>query len=187
MNVDLPDGTAVLRDKLVTERQYRIIESAFLTGQSVMAKLAENGLTDDMTDEEKAAIAAATPMNLDEANTMLDLQDAAIVAFLESWTLVQDGKPRPLPKLADVQDVEREIYKPLAAAALPKALSAMAEAGETSTEPTGEDFTPQGEAVTPTADSASSNGLSSAEAESTSTPSSPEPGESSPIEDSIPA
>ena len=184
MNVDLPDGTAVLRDKLVTERQYRIIESAFLTGQSVMAKLSENGLTDDMTDEEKAAIAAATPMNLDEANTMLDLQDAAIVAFLESWTLVQDGKPRPLPKLADVQDVEREIYKPLAAAALPKALSAMSE-GQEDFEPSEK---PDLENPDPTSGSASLSSPSSDGAESIQTPNSPGDGESSSTEEvSIPA
>lgn len=118
--IPIPGGTATLRDKLVSERHYRILEAAYIAAAPALKKVAERASEEptEQTDfeEDSSELGANSIEGMDHKETMmlLDLQDAAIVAFLESWTL-----PQPLPTLETVGDLERGLFKALAAAAQP--------------------------------------------------------------------
>lgn len=151
--VPLPNGgTATLRDALVSERQHRVLESAFTAASSAMTKLASSGIDPDQSQEEQMERASAVPLSRDEAEALLAVQDAAIVAFVERWSLKQ-----PLPTMDDVEDLPRETYRALADATMVLARTAM------NTPPT--DFTTAGKGIDqalPTGASGSFDGLSGA-------------------------
>lgn len=143
--VPIPGGTATLRDKLVSERQFRFLESAFMTAAPAMAKLERAGAGGDMPEEERAAAMGRVAFTREESDAMLALQDAAIVAFLEDWSLNV-----PLPTIANVEDLSREVYQALA----------LATQGRAADELGGADFSPNPSKESPTTGSSSSDGLS---------------------------
>jgi len=163
--VEIPGGTARLRSKLVSERQFRIVETAFMAANSAIKKVRE--AVPESEREDPNALGAAfekVSLSRQEAAAILDLQDAAIVAFLESWTL-----PRPLPTMDTVGDLERDLYRALAEAT--RGLGASAALGHV-------DFSPQKPGENPTGSSESSGTPSEAGADNPSTPESPVNGES---------
>jgi hypothetical protein len=183
--IDVPGGTAAIRDELVTERQFRVIESAMVAAAPGFVKGGDiPDVPEDGTDEEKATVQAervkavmAISHTLDEASAMLVVRDARIVAFLESWTLKDaTGKPRPLPTLDTVQDLERPLYAALVAATAEKSI----DLGVAS-------FAVNPDPASPTNGSSSSNGQSKDAAEPTPIPTSPESGASIASGSAIPA
>jgi hypothetical protein len=145
--IAIPNGTATLRDKLGSERHHRLLEAAFMAASSAMSKVQAAGVTEEMSDEERTEVMNAVPLTMAEAASMLDLQDAAIVAFLERWSL-----PRPLPTIDNVSDLDRDLYQALAVATRDLASSAI-------TERTSFDPTPDPKAVGDIGTSNNSDGL----------------------------
>ncbi len=120
--VEIPGGRAVIRDELTRERDFRVLEAGAIAAAPAMVKLTGVDPSSADTELTQAGLTAA------EAAGMMEFQDAAIVAFLESWTL-----RRPLPTLANVGDLERDLYRALAEATAPLAR----------TTALGPDFTPE--------------------------------------------
>lgn len=107
--VEIPGGTATFREKLTTERQRRPIKRAAFAASSAIAKLPTERPEDGSIQE----LLATLPLSASEADSLLSLYDATILAFLESWTL-----PRPLPQSDDdLLDLESELYDALQDAA----------------------------------------------------------------------
>jgi hypothetical protein len=179
--IQIPGGTATLRDKLVSERHYRVIEAAQTSASGAMLKVRDvlvaaaaeragiadpehmspedeksvQKVIDDLTPEETGRITAPVHFTLDESEAMLALRDASIVAFLEHWSL-----KRPLPTLATVQDLDRDLYQALADATQGLVVKESV---------ANFDPTPKVDNSTPTVNSGSSDGPSSADPELTST------------------
>ncbi len=113
--IKIPGGSATLRDKLVAERHYRILEAAYISAGPALQKLQQETPEDDkpQSEEERVAnmITKGEHLTMSESMSLLELQDAAIVAFLERWSLSQ-----PLPTLDTVGDIDRETYKVLSEA-----------------------------------------------------------------------
>ena len=156
--IPIPGGTATLRDELVSERHYRIVEAAYASAGGLVTKTvaASRGLAakkmgldpdamtpdqlveaqkiiEDFTAEEQAQLSADMVLTQAEATAMLDIQDAGIVAFLENWSL-----PRPLPTLATVQDLKRDLYRTLSTATRPLLMKVVATHEDFSEQPLGE-------------------------------------------------
>lgn len=107
--VDIPGGTATFRDKLTTERHRRPIKRAAFRAAGAISKLPQERPDEGGIKE----LLAALPLTRDEADSLLDLYDATILAFLESWTL-----DRPLPTCEDdLLDLDSEVYDALQDAA----------------------------------------------------------------------
>ncbi|MGC8473069.1 MAG: hypothetical protein ACP5PW_01495 [Candidatus Dormibacteria bacterium] len=161
--VEIPGGTAVVRGPgELRVRHRRIVESAAVAAADVVGKL-------DPGDE-------TLPGDLSpaEAAKLLALQDATIVACLESWTL-----PEPLPTLDTVGDLQIGVYDALARATREAGAEAALRGTDFGPRPLSED--------SPTVPSGSSNGNLVATAEPQPAPK-PEPaGESSPTAPSTPA
>ena len=107
--IQLPGGhTATLRDKLVSERHHRVLEAASVAADAALRKVqaAAEGSEEITTDR--------LGLTRQEAAALLELQDAAICAFVERWSL-----DRPLPTMTDVCDLDREVYAALAEATKP--------------------------------------------------------------------
>ncbi len=186
--IEIPGGTATLRDKLVSERHFRVLEAAYMSAEGVISKLQyafsaaameklgfEVGATltaaqaqkveeatRTLTEEEQTAASKAVHLSRAESMALLELQDAAIVAFLEHWSL-----KAPLPNIDNVADINKELYKALADATKGLATQAMGStvnfgATEDKVDPvTGLDF--------PTGASSVSDGHSETKAQSQST------------------
>jgi len=104
--VDIPGGTAVLREaKDLTVRQRRMAESAIIAAASILVKLPAD--PSQLTSRTIAELG----LTQEEADHVYEMQDAAIVAALESWSL-----PDPVPTLATVGDLKGELYDALAKA-----------------------------------------------------------------------
>ncbi len=104
--VDIPGGTAELREKLdMKVRHRRLVESAALAAASAVAKLPGD------REELEALDMSKLDLTKDEADGLFALQDATIIATLASWTL-----PDALPTVGTVQDLDQELYDALAAA-----------------------------------------------------------------------
>jgi len=104
--VPVPGGSADLREQNeIKVRHRRLVESASVGAATALAKLPSD----------QAELEAATLAELDlteaEADNLFRLQDATIVAALDSWTL-----PGPTPTLATVGDLDPEVYDALAEA-----------------------------------------------------------------------
>lgn len=104
--VPIPGGTADLREQNeIKVRHRRLVESASAGAAVALAKLPSD----------QAELEAATLADLDltevEADNLFRLQDATIVAALDSWTL-----PDPIPTLATVGDLTPEVFDALAEA-----------------------------------------------------------------------
>jgi hypothetical protein len=104
--VEIPGGNAQLREKHeIKVRHRRLVESA-----SVGAAVALSKLPSDEAELEAATL-ADLGLTTDEADGLFKLQDATIVAALDSWTL-----PDPIPTLATVGDLDPDVYDALAEA-----------------------------------------------------------------------
>lgn len=169
--ITIPGGTATLRDKLVSERHFRLLEAAFMAASSAMVKVQAGNVDEGATEEERTAAMNAVPLTMAEATSMLDLQDASIVAFLEHWSL-----KRPLPTISDVSDLDRDLYQALAVATRDRATAAI-------TSKT--DFSPDPDRSSPTGDSGSFDTPLKADPESASTTTPPNSGESTVSDASI--
>lgn len=106
LTVPIPGGSADLREHTeIKVRHRRLVESASVGAATALAKLPSD----------QAELEAATLADLDlteaEADNLFRLQDATIVAALDSWTL-----PDPIPTLATVGDLDPEVYDALAEA-----------------------------------------------------------------------
>lgn len=112
--IRIPGGTATLRDQLVSERHFRVLEAAYMAAGPALKKVQEanaDGEEADLDEAARAQLLASVPLTPAEATSLLELQDGAIVAFLERWSL-----SAPLPTIATVGDLDRETYKILAEA-----------------------------------------------------------------------
>jgi hypothetical protein len=104
--VPIPGGTADLREQTeIKVRHRRLVESASVGAATALAKLPSEQA------ELEAATLAELALTEAEADNLFRLQDATIVAALDSWTL-----PDPLPTLATVGDLAPEVYDALAEA-----------------------------------------------------------------------
>ena len=161
--VAIPGGTAVVRaPSELRVRHRRVVESAALAAAALIQRL-EPG-TDELPGD----------LSAEEAGKLLTLQDATIVASLESWTL-----PDPLPTLETVGDLPVGVYDALAEATRRTGAELALRGTDFSARPIKEE--------SPTEPSGSSNGSLVAEQPNPPT-SSPEPaGESSATAPSIPA
>ena len=104
--VEIPGGNAQLREKHeIKVRHRRLVESASVGAAVALAKLPSDEA------ELEAATLADLDLTTDEADGLFKLQDATIVAALDSWTL-----PDPIPTLATVGDLDPDVYDALAEA-----------------------------------------------------------------------
>ncbi len=104
--VDIPGGTAVLREKQdIKVRQRQLVEAAYIPASAAMAKLPGN------IEELKDFDLSKSDITISEAQTLFDLQSATIVAALASWTL-----DAPLPTMETVGDLDQDVYDELGAA-----------------------------------------------------------------------
>lgn len=135
--IRIPNGTATIRDQLVSERHFRILEVVYMTAQPAISKLQyalslfamnklgfEEGATlnkkqiatldstiTSLTDEERTQALGRVAFTSSEAMMMYEIQDATIVAFLEHWS-----RKDPLPTLDTIHNLDRETWKVLAEA-----------------------------------------------------------------------
>jgi hypothetical protein len=104
--VEIPGGNAQLREKHeIKVRHRRLVESASVGAAVALAKLPSDEA------ELEAATLADLDLTTDEADGLFKLQDATIVAALDSWTL-----PDPIPTLSTVGDLDPDVYDALAEA-----------------------------------------------------------------------
>jgi hypothetical protein len=169
ITVDIPGGTAVLREKLKV-RERRVIEAAGLGASGAIAKMPTSVL--DGSVDPTTVRMDAVAFTADEAGSVLAVQDAAIVAYLESWTL-----PDPLPTMETIGDMETDVYDALAIA--------IRDIEKTS--PPATNFAVTTDQDSPTSDSRSSNGQSPADLDVPSTETLPTSGESTDTAPSTPA
>lgn len=100
-SIDIPGGTATLREREdLAERQRRLVKSRGLAASGVLTRLQD--ATKDGGDPQSVMVSAT------EAEEILEVQDAVIVALLASWTL-----DRPLPTMETIQDLPAELYDAL--------------------------------------------------------------------------
>lgn len=104
--VDIPGGQATLREKSdLRVRDRRLVEAAAVAAGPLMARLPQDP-------EQRAAISEVDLLSLgisrQEIQTMFDMQDAAIIAALASWTLQE-----PLPTMDTLGDLNGELYDAL--------------------------------------------------------------------------
>ena len=118
--VEIPGGTAMIRDLSdMSVRQRRMVQASFMTTGHIYTRIPQEALEAASKPGQKSVDAqkkiswmlASLPLTQSEAESLLSLQDASIVAFLESWTLEQK-----LPTLDNVQDLKPELYDALAVA-----------------------------------------------------------------------
>lgn len=158
--VEIPGGTAMLRERAdMKMRHRRIMEVAAVMAQPAVSKArtalktdARGALVLDKNDRPVVdkAKADAIRYTTDEANAMLEAQDATIFAMLESWSL-----PEPMPQhLEDIGDMDPAVYDALALASKDDGADVLV--GETS-------FKESPDRDRPTGSSASSNGSSTVE------------------------
>ncbi len=104
--VTIPGGTASLREMHeIKVRHRRIIETAAIAAVPALAKLPSS--------LEELATAKLSELNLskEEATSLFELQDATIVASLDSWT-----RPEPIPTLDTIGDLDEDVYEALSLA-----------------------------------------------------------------------
>lgn len=164
--IDIPGGQAVLRGKdEIKQRARRRLELASVLASSVYRKFPKD------TDPREVNL-AELGLSAEEFDAMYAVQDQTILAYLQSWTLVQeDGAPRPIPETVDdLGDLPVELYDALREATAPDGADTVAPV----------DFSPNPDPESPTVDGSASAGPSKDETESPSTPSSPTSGVNSP-------
>lgn len=116
--VDIPGGTAVLRDRSeLTVRQKRAIEKALIHIAPALPKMMEIKQRADAAmsgedGQERAGVqeqdAQSQPaLSDEEIDNSYALQNATIIAYLHSWSL-----PDPIP--ADIEDMPADVYEALA-------------------------------------------------------------------------
>lgn len=104
-SIPIPGGYAVFRENLKV-RQRRLIETAGIQAVRALGKL-PNEVTKGEIDPTTVAL-DALDLSDSEADSIFFIQDAAILAYLESWTL-----DRPLPTKETIGDLEVELYDAL--------------------------------------------------------------------------
>jgi hypothetical protein len=163
--VEIPGGTAVLREPAELKVKHRrLIETTAMAASAVIAKLPA-----DATDQTAFADLSLTRS---EATALMEMQDATIVALLDSWTL-----PQPLPNLDTVGELDTAVYDALAQAT--RSLGAEVAQGVS--------FTPSEDPASPTSGATDSDGSSKAEVAPMSTQPQPSGGESTSTESSTAA
>lgn len=102
--VEIPGGTATLldADDELSVRREHLIEKYGMAAASLVAKLP--------ADADPAKPETLTGFNItpDEAQLIINMYDAILIALLESWTL-----DRPLPTMDTIGDLPASIYRPL--------------------------------------------------------------------------
>jgi hypothetical protein len=169
--VELQGGSATLREREdVKVRQRQMLEAASVVAAPAIEKIPKQAGKPSEIDWEALDKAGLT---YEEMQTLLQLQNAAIVALLAAWTF-----PEPLPAtLDDVLDLPAERYDQLAQAV--RSIGAGIITGETSFEPS--DPRAEGFTDSPTVPSQGSSERSRATRESGSIGEQPNGGESTPI------
>ena len=163
--IEIPGGWANLRETSEMKQKHRrLIEIAAMAAAHVMDKM-----PDDI-DVETTKMTDIPALTKADAAAITDLQDATIIALLDSWTL-----PQPLPTLDTIGDLDIGVYDALAA-----------EASKVNVAATRVSFEPNPDQASPTSPSSASDGLLRDEP-STSTPTLPSDGACTPTESSIPA
>ena len=122
--VQVPGGTAVLRDKLTVRQRRPLV----LASSSVSANLRQQiaDASDDGQAEANLEVSEA------EVEQMLRMQEAAVVVFLESWDLTDAaGQPLPLPTVETVGDYDAELFDVLSDAVAARGAAAINGIGDT--------------------------------------------------------
>ena len=141
-SVTIPGGTAFFRDPAdMRERHRRVIRTAFAPMAGAFEKVprdiaeravGEGDAAQAARQQAGAIVAAAMARTRLDANALLEMRDAVIVALLESWTLRD-----PLPTMETLGDLPPDLYDALSEGAEPLTEAAYAVALPTSFEPTG--------------------------------------------------
>ena len=102
--VTIPGGTACLRENTeIKIRHRRLIETAAVAAAQIMAKIDPEKVKAGLLDM------AALDVTRQEADRLYEVQDATIVAVLDSWTL-----PMPVPDMDTIGDLDPDVYQALA-------------------------------------------------------------------------
>jgi len=174
--VEIPGGTARFREgrSEMRGRDDLLISAASAAAASVIAKVPENtpieGETPAQAEERALGMLQDMQLTWQEAQAMLEVRQAMVVATLESWTLEQ-----PLPTMANIGDLPGDLYQALLAASEEVPVEAVAT------------FEPDPDEASPTPPSSASDGGLRALTESKSIRTRPRAGASTATGNSIPA
>jgi hypothetical protein len=104
--VDIPDGTACLREKSdIKNKHQRLVQAAAVAAAPLIAKLPQDVVArGSMTEREVMSLGASRH----EVESLFELQDATIIAVLDSWTL-----PQELPTMDTLGDLDPDLYQAL--------------------------------------------------------------------------
>lgn len=150
--VEIPGGTAKIRElSEMTVRQRRMVQASYMATSYIYAQLPPSVVENATVLKGKEGLDAREKLALmirglrvtrTEAEDILSLQDASIVAFLESWDL-----DMVLPTMDNVQDLPPKLYDALAIITAP--LASKLSLGSVDLDPTpgGED-SPFGDSAT---------------------------------------
>lgn len=160
-SVEIPGGTAILRDKQdFRVKHERLVNSAAVAAAPILTKMPDDiDKRLSLTEREVIELGATR----EEIEAMFELQDATIVAALAEWTL-----DAPLPNMDTIGDLTADVYEALAQAT-----------ARTGAEVAVEKFDPSPDVSSPTEPSGDSGSQSRAEQESPLTGAQQSSGESS--------
>jgi hypothetical protein len=136
-NVEIPGGSATIRDRedILTRHRTLLRATAFVAASAIAKIPRKPGEKPGDPDEVDWDNADKVGLTYTDTAAIMALEDAAIVALLESWTL-----PAPLPTLDTVQDLAPKLYDALSEAVRRDAVTAVAEVDFGPTDPKAEGF-----------------------------------------------
>jgi TATA-binding protein-associated factor Taf7 len=103
--IDIPGGTAVLRDRQdeIRVREQRIIDTALVPALPAFSKA-----RDRKAWETDGDVVRSSKLTRQESVALMEFQDAQVIALLQSWSL-----PRELPDIDTIQDLDPLLYAAL--------------------------------------------------------------------------
>lgn len=107
--VDIPGGEVTLRNpRALTERQRRLLTRVQGRMGSMLGKIRAAGFDPDADDVESTIDAEKLHFDAEDVDLSFELNDAGIIAFVQSWTL-----DLPLPTMETVTDLPGDLYSRL--------------------------------------------------------------------------
>jgi hypothetical protein len=128
--VAIPGGTASLREaEDIKVRQRQLVESAYVPALAAMAKLPTS------SEELEAFDVNNATLTRQETASLFELQNATIIAALESWSL-----PDPIPNMDTIGDLDQDVFDALSEATASLAGEVVADTSFEPTDPRGSGF-----------------------------------------------